>query len=577
VILSAQIQQVDEVPEWFLHPPAGEYVGVSLPLKNRDLAEKQAVYTALLSYMAQHDVEGKLQTTEYAYGKTNEKTHSRQDHELLLPLPINYKIIKASKNKYGEVFVAVNILPSNKVIKVAFEKEYKYKSDFTHSSQFVLDDSANFNIMANIFKKSGSNSSNEEVEITMRVLDKTSGSNEQCVIDEASRYRYNATVKLTSEYRALSAHTVRQSLGVGYLMALLQLLSAKEYWCCIVENGTLTENETDGTKNEMDDVLISIYQRNVTRRNATPIESANISGDELFLEAGKKAATTIAPNTKKSDVDIDKILALFAADTKKSDIDTDIPMSNTSNDKTFAVIIANEAYQEKEVSNVEFAVHDGEIFKEYCIKTLGLPEVNVHYRANATLNNIRSEISWLAQVAKSYIGEASVIFYYAGHGVSDEASKSAYLLPVDGYGSDVKSGYSLDDLYAKFGAMPSRSVTVFLDACFSGANRDGSMLVAARSIATKAKTSAPVGNMVVFSASQGDETAYPYKEKGHGLFTYFLLKKLQESKGNVTLGELGSYISTNVAQRSIVVNRKSQTPTVIPSASMVNWQEMRLK
>ncbi|WP_321436645.1 hypothetical protein [uncultured Bacteroides sp.] len=43
------------------------------------------------------------------------------------------------------------------------------------------------------------------------------------------------------------------------------------------------------------------------------------------------------------------------------------------------------------------------------------------------------------------------------------------------------------------------------------------------------------GNVVVFSTAQGDETAYPYKEKGHGLFAYFLLKKTQETKGAVTL------------------------------------------
>jgi len=84
--------------------------------------------------------------------------------------------------------------------------------------------------------------------------------------------------------------------------------------------------------------------------------------------------------------------------------------------------------------------------------------------------------------------------------------------------------------------------------------------------------------MVVFSAAQGDETAYPYHEKGHGMFTYFLLKKLQETKGNVTLGELGSYITTNVKQQSIIVNRKSQTPTVTPSQTLSDrWRGMRLR
>lgn len=260
----------------------------------------------------------------------------------------------------------------------------------------------------------------------------------------------------------------------------------------------------------------------------------------------------------------------------KSDIDINIPVNSTINDKTFAVIIANENYQRE--GQVIFARNDGGTFKKYCIQTLGLPEKNVHFMENATLNNIRGEINWLTSVADAYKGEANIIFYYAGHGIPDESSKAAYLLPVDGYGSDVGTGYKLDDLYAKLGALQVKNITLFMDACFSGAQRSGQMLASARGVAIKIKQDIPQGNMVVFSAAQSDETAYPYKEKGHGLFTYFLLKKLQETKGAVTLGELSSYVTTNVSQQSIVVNRKCQTPTVVPSASVGdNWKKVMLK
>ena len=100
----------------------------------------------------------------------------------------------------------------------------------------------------------------------------------------------------------------------------------------------------------------------------------------------------------------------------------------------------------------------------------------------------------------------------------------------------------------------------------------------ARGVAIKPKASTPGGNVIVFSAATGDETAYPYDEKGHGLFTYFLLKKLQENKGNVTLGELSAYLQEQVGRQSVVVNRKPQTPTVSPSpALMENWEELKLK
>ena len=260
----------------------------------------------------------------------------------------------------------------------------------------------------------------------------------------------------------------------------------------------------------------------------------------------------------------------------KSDIDVNIPVNKSSNDKTFAVIIANENYQRE--APVIFAKNDGETFRKYCVQTLGLPEKNVHFVADATLNNIRGEINWISGVADAYSGEANIIFYYAGHGIPDESSKTACLLPIDGYGSDILTGYKLDDLYAKLGVLPAKNITVFMDACFSGAQRSGDMLASARGVAIKTSQGKPSGNMVVFSAAQGDETAYPYKEKGHGLFTYFLLKKLQETKGDVTLGELSNYVTTNVRRQSIVVNNKSQTPTVIPSATLFDkWQDTKLK
>ncbi len=268
-------------------------------------------------------------------------------------------------------------------------------------------------------------------------------------------------------------------------------------------------------------------------------------------------------------------LSKYMQEHKGGTADIDIPIANNISNHTFAAIIANEKYQMEKF--VQYAENDGKIFAEYCKKTLGLPEKNVHFITNATLNNIKHETKWLKDIIAAYKGDAKVIFYYAGHGIPDEKNKSAYLLPVDGYGSDVTTGYSLEDLYKTLGSLPSKSVTVFLDACFSGAKRDGDMLASARGVAIKVKQSNPTGNMVVFTAAQGDETAYPYKEEGHGLFTYYLLKKLQETKGDVTLGELGEYIKTQVERQSIVVNGKLQSPTILPASSIGNdWKEWKL-
>jgi hypothetical protein len=258
-----------------------------------------------------------------------------------------------------------------------------------------------------------------------------------------------------------------------------------------------------------------------------------------------------------------------------SDVDKDIPQSKTKSENTFAFIIANENYPD---APVPFALNDGRIFKEYCQKMLGLPEKNIKMFEDASLGRIIAAVEQIKSIANAYEGEAEAIIYYAGHGVPDEKKNTAFLLPVDGSSSDITTtGYSLEKFYTELSKLNLKTVTVFLDACFSGAKREDEMLASARGIAVKVKDEAPKGNMVVFSAATGDETAHQYEEKGHGLFTYFLLKKLQETQGAATYGELSDYVVKQVKRHSVVINNKRQTPTVIPSASLTNWQGLKLK
>ena len=259
-----------------------------------------------------------------------------------------------------------------------------------------------------------------------------------------------------------------------------------------------------------------------------------------------------------------------------SDVDMDIPMSEPSNTETFAVIIANENY--KKVAKVACALNDGRTFRRYCENTLGIPVENVHYVEDATLGTMTAELNWAARVANAYEGDAKLIIYYAGHGIPNEKDGAGYLLPVDVAGNDVSAAYSLANLYSTLANLNVKYVTLFMDACFSGSKRGDGMLMSARGVAIKSRPEEPKGNMVVFSAAQGDETAYPYAEKGHGLFTYFLLKKLKDTKGDVDFGTLGEYILKEVTRKAAVVNNKPQTPSVSFSPQMsTKWESIKLK
>ena len=118
------------------------------------------------------------------------------------------------------------------------------------------------------------------------------------------------------------------------------------------------------------------------------------------------------------------------------------------------------------------------------------------------------ELDWLTKVVQAHDGEAQAIVYYSGHGMPNEDSKEAYLLPVDGYSTDPHSGLSTKKLYSRLNDMKSQRTLVFLDACFSGAKREGGMMSESRGVAIKVKDEPVKGNLVVFSAAQGNETAH---------------------------------------------------------------------
>lgn len=258
-----------------------------------------------------------------------------------------------------------------------------------------------------------------------------------------------------------------------------------------------------------------------------------------------------------------------------SDVDVNIPKGKVYNDKTFAVIIANEDYTI--VPTVPMAGNDGRVFAQYCERTLGLPKENILQYPNATYGMMIRAMQDITNIASAY-NDIRVLFYYAGHGIPNESTRDAFLLPIDADGTQTEACYPLKKLYGELSGLGAKQVVVFLDACFSGSTGEGGNLMAnARGVALVPRQERPTGNLIVFSAASDDQTAFPYKDQGHGMFTYYLLKKLQSSKGNVTLGDLGQYIIDNVKQKSVVLNRKLQTPTIICSSSVTDdWKNIKL-
>lgn len=260
-----------------------------------------------------------------------------------------------------------------------------------------------------------------------------------------------------------------------------------------------------------------------------------------------------------------------------SAVDSLIPTTYISRNNTYALVIGNQNY--RFVPSVPYAIHDARVFAEYCQKTLGIPAENIHVCEDGTKAMIdEEEYQWLQSISDRQ--DKQLVVYYAGHGVPDTKNKNkAYLLPTDIRGSKPQNGIALDDFYARLGDLAFSQTSVFLDACFSGINRnDQSVNEGLRGVEISAEESElGSGNLVVFSAAQGYETAQGYDEQGHGLFTYYLLKDLQESNGNlVTFGDLADYLKSNVSREALNLKlRKPQTPTVNTTQTVADmWRKM---
>ena len=139
------------------------------------------------------------------------------------------------------------------------------------------------------------------------------------------------------------------------------------------------------------------------------------------------------------------------------------------------------------------------------------------------------------------------------------------LVPYDVEKSFINDyGFSLNKMYKDLAALDARSVTVILDACFSGGSRysashkseniSGQKLVMIKESAMEQ----PWRNnpsFRVFTSSQGNQTSLGNDMSRSGLFTDYIALGLQgeadkNKDGSVAMSELVEYVSANVNKDS---------------------------
>lgn len=255
--------------------------------------------------------------------------------------------------------------------------------------------------------------------------------------------------------------------------------------------------------------------------------------------------------------------------TAKSDVDELPAIKAKLNKNSYALVIGIERYRQK-LPKADFAANDAQKVTEYLTKVLGFPEENV-----ITLLNDRALKSdfekyfdrWLANNVEK---DSTVFIYYSGHGAPNPKTGDAFLVPFDGDPAFIdETGYSLRKMYEALGRLPAPEIIVALDSCFSGAGGRSVLAKGARPLVMNLKNDVGLSkNITVMSASSSDQISSTYDEKGHGLFTYFMLKGIKDDdvvnkNGSLRINDLFGYIKPKVELIARKQYNNEQSPQLI--------------
>jgi WD40 repeat protein len=278
-------------------------------------------------------------------------------------------------------------------------------------------------------------------------------------------------------------------------------------------------------------------------------EATGLAGvDKLRLPIKKSERARTIQKTVVSGIEKEYGELAYEADLSV-DIEHNIPIGK-ENKEAIAVVIGNSDYQK--TKQVDFAMRDAALMKQYLISAFGLKEGNIFIINNATKgdfetyfgtdNNHRGK---LYNSVKNSVTD--VIIYYSGHGAPSIKDQKGYFVPVECDPQYVElGGYSIDTFYNNLSEIPAKSMTVILDACFSGAELLENISPIILDIDNPLIS---LENGVIISSSQSDQPSSWYNKMKHGMFTYFFLKAIHnenadfDNSGDISYNEIFLFVS----------------------------------
>ncbi len=280
-----------------------------------------------------------------------------------------------------------------------------------------------------------------------------------------------------------------------------------------------------------------------------------------------KKVEIMPPGAKLADLTPTDSVEIFPT----SDVDLNIPETQIERPNAIGVIIGISKYSHADVPQVDYARRDALLMKEYLIKSMGFREENIILAVDQEATKGTFNRIFEGQLGNFITpGVSDVFVYYSGHGAPDLENASAYFVAHDtdpNYAA--QTGYSLDRFYRELDALETNSVTVVLDACFSGASDAGMLIQAASPIFISVESpAANLSNGVVLTSASGEQISSWYPDVGHGLFTYYFLKGIRgEADGDldqkITSTEIFGYLMENVPHLARRMFNREQTPQLM--------------
>jgi Caspase domain len=338
---------------------------------------------------------------------------------------------------------------------------------------------------------------------------------------------------------------------------------------------------------------VASYEREVANyasvraswERAVALRNRSLDSAVTVAYATAEAATTDARTraaAERAQAELDAELARAAAlAAAPREVPLVAPVTGLVNPDAVAVVIGNQTYARSEVPAVEYAARDAAIMRRFLVQTFGFREENIIFEQNASLSTFTRIFGSLDDAQgqlHGYLnadGTSDVFIFYSGHGAPDPGTGTAYLVPSDADPQTIRlTGYPMRQLTANLAQLKARSITVVLDACFSGLTDRGALLRGISPITLKVENPLlATPNAVIFTASQNTEVSGWYDAQKHGLFTYVFLEALSKQFTNgvparlPTAQELSAQVSPEVVRLSRRIRQREQTPQLFGAAA----------